>query len=239
MNQTLTIAKRELTSLFFSPVAYLVLGVFSFVATGFFVKFFGPGAPAEMRYEFQWMVWLLVLLVPAISMRLISEEIRAGTIEMLMSSPITDTHIILGKWLGATGFFLVLLLPLVVHVAVLEMTAEPDYGPIFTGMLGLILVGGLYMAIGLTLSALTDSQLIAFLLTVLVAGFFSIGMYLLGSAAWLPPAAKQAMFYVNIHQQFEDFAKGLIDTSNFVFFISGIALFLFIAVQVLQSRRWR
>lgn len=239
MNQTLTIARRELSSLFFSPVAYLVLAVFAFVTTGFFFQTFAPGSPAELRVQFQWIVWLLVFLVPAISMRLVSEEVRSGTLELLMTTPISDAQVVLGKWLGAIGFFLVLLVPVLVQIAALEFVADPDYGPIITGLVGLILVGGLFLAIGMAVSAMTDSQLVAFMITVLAAGFFTIGLYLLASADWAPAWLQQAMFYMNVHQQFDDFAKGLIDTSNFVYFISGIGLFLFFAVLILQSRRWR
>ena len=243
MHHTLTIAKRELSSLFYSPVAYLVLAVFAFVSSGLFAaQTFFPGAPAEMRLLFQWMVWLLVFLVPAISMRLISEELRSGTIETLMTSPIKDMHVVLGKWLGGLAFYLILLSPLVVHVLVLSFTARPglDYGPVATGFMGLVLVGGLYLAIGLALSATTDSQLIAFMLTVLAVGMLSIGMALLATQIQgMPLPLQQALHYANVHRQFEDFSKGLIDTSNFVYFVSGIGLFLFLAVLILQSKRWR
>ena len=236
---TLTIAKRELSALFFSPVAYLVLGVFAFIATGFFIRTFGSSAPAELRQQFSWLVWLLVFIAPAISMRLLSEELRSGTIELLMSAPLNDTQVVIGKWLGAMVFYLALMLPLVVHAIVLETVANPDYGPIISGLLGLVLVGGLYIAIGLAVSAATDSQLIAYLITVLIAGLLTIGVYLIVDAAWVQPWMREALYYINVNQQYGDFAKGLIDTSHFVFFLSGIALFLFLAVMVLQSRRWR
>ncbi|HEX7010236.1 MAG TPA: hypothetical protein VF184_09645, partial [Phycisphaeraceae bacterium] len=134
---------------------------------------------------------------------------------------------------------IVLLAPLLGHIVVLEINAEPDYGPVLTGLLGLGLVGGLYMAVGLFFSAMTHSQIISFLLTVLVAGFFTIGMYQLSQAQEVPLGLRQAMHYLNVSQQFEAFSKGLVDTSNFVYFLSGIGLFLFLAVKVLESRRWR
>lgn len=239
MNQTLTIAKRELTSLFFSPIAYVAVGVFALIASLLFFLFFGSGEPAEIRNELGWIVWLLAFIIPAISMRLITEEFRSGTIEMLMTAPITDTQLIVGKWLGAMGFLLALFSPLVAHVVVLEINAAPDYGPIVTGFVGLIAVGGLYMAIGTFASAATQNQVIAFLLTLLITGLLSMGMGILASRPFMPDWLQQALFYINVDSQFADFAKGLIDTSNFVYFLSGIALFLFLAVKVLESRRWR
>lgn len=240
MNQTLIIAKRELSSLFYSPVAYVALIVFSFIASMFFVLFtFGPGHPAELRDPLRYIVWLLVFIVPAISMGLLSEELKSGTIEMLMTSPIGEVQVVVGKWLGAMAFFLTLLIPLVVHGLILEMTADPDWGPLVTGLLGVVLVGGLYLAIGLCISSATSNQFVAWLLTIIMTGFLTIGLLLLNLVSWLPHWLREAMFFVRIDLQFEDFAKGLIDTSNFVFFLSGIALFLFFAVLILQSRRWR
>lgn len=240
MNHTLTIAKRELSALFFSPVAYLVLGVFAFIATGFFVyATLGEGMPAELRAEFSMIVFVLAFVAPAISMRLLSEELRSGTIELLMSAPVNDTQVILGKWLGAMVFYLALLAPLVVLAIVLETVADPDYGPIASGLLGLVLIGALYMAIGVAVSAATDSQLVAYLLTVLIIGMLTIGVSLIVSTDWAAPWLIDTLYYININQQYSDFAKGLIDTSHFVFFISTTALALFVAVLILQSKRWR
>jgi ABC-2 type transport system permease protein len=236
---TLTIAKRELTSLFYSPIAYVVLGVFALVSTLLFLMSFIPGQAATLRDEFGWLVWLMAFIVPAISMRLVSEELRSGTIEPLMTSPISDTQVIIGKWIGGLGFFLVMLSPLVVHVIVLEINADPDYGPIASGAVGLLFVGGLYMAIGVFVSSMTQNQIIAFLITVLITGFLTIGMHLLKRAEFLSDWMREAVFFLNVDEQYGSFSKGLIDLSNFTFFITGIALFLFLAVVTLQSKRWR
>lgn len=239
MNQTLTIAKRELTSLFFSPIGYVVLALFGLVASLLFLRTFGAGAPAEMREPFGWIVWLMVFLVPAISMRVVSEELRSGTIETLMTAPISDTQVVVGKWLGAVGFFCVLLVPVLVHVMILVFTSHPDYGPIVTGLLGLLLVGGLYLAIGTFASAATQNQIIAFLVTVFITGTLTIVLYNLAGARFMDPTLGRALFYLNVDQQFAEFAKGVIDTKSLIYFASGIALFLFFAVKLLESKRWR
>ena len=238
---TWTIAKREVTCQFFSPVAYIVWGVFALIASLLFIRGYDPGQPIGliMRSEFKAIVWLLVFITPGISMRLVSEELRSGTVELLMTAPLSDTQIVVGKWLGAVLFFLTLLIPLVLQVLLLEITGKPDYGPIVTGLVGIVLVGAMYLAIGIFISALSDSQLIAFFLTVLVTGFLTIGMYLISQIPTLPAWATISMGYVNVDQQFDAFAKGLIDVRNFVYFISVSALFLFLGVKLLESRRWR
>lgn len=236
-----TIAKRELTSLFFSPVAYVVLGLFGFGTALLFLAGFAPGAPAEMR-NLQWSVlWLMVPLVPAISMRLISEEYRSGTIEPLMTLPISDTQVVIGKWLGAMGFLLTLMLPILLMVLVLCFNANPDPGPILVGMLGLLMVGGLYLAIGTFASATTQNQIIAFLLTTAMVLAFSPLATLLTRTDWVSghPWLKHALFYINVFGQFEDFSKGIIDLGRVVFFVSGTGLFLFFATLTLNSKRWR
>jgi len=240
MNQTLTIAKRELTSLFFSPIAYVVMGLFGLGMTLIFFLGFYPGGQAALRTTFQGVIWLMIFLVPAISMRLISEEFRSGTIETLMTCPVSDTQVIFGKWAGAMAFFVVLILaPVIVLVFVLEYNGRPEYGPIFTGVVGLLLTGGLYLAIGTFASAITQNQIIAFMLTVSIICLLTLMLYFLPNAAFVGDGLRKALHYMNVNYQFDDFAKGLVDLTNIIYFISGIALFLFMAVIVLQSRRWR
>ena len=239
MKKTLTIARRELSAIFFSPIAYVVLGLFTLGATLFFLVSFGVGMPAVTRTTYFWIVWLLVFLAPAISMRLLADEFRAGTFETLLTSPVSDTQVVVGKWLGAMAFFGVLMLPLIAQVVVLEITADPDYGPILSGLLGLLLVGGLYLAIGTLASACSQNQIIAFLLTIFVISVLTFMMYFLPQIEALPAWARQAMHYLNVNEQFSDFNKGLIDIRNFVYFATGIAMFLFLAIKLVESKRWR
>ncbi len=236
---TLTIARRELLSFFYSPIAYVVLGLFGFGSALIFFSSFGPSEPAELRPTLEGLIWLLIFLVPAISMRLISEEFRSGTVEVLMTSPVLDIEVVVGKWLGALGFFSVLLLPILVLAFVLEFNGAPDWGPILTGMIGLLLVAALYLSIGTFASALTQNQIIAFIVTVLIICLLTILMFFLPRAAWVPPNLARALMYVNVNQQFDTFNKGLLAMPNLIFFASSILLFLFLAVKTLESRRWR
>ena len=239
MRCTFTIARRELASLFYSPIAWVVLALFALGSSLIFFIGFAPSNSATMRGTYEGVVWLMIFLAPAISMRLISDELRSGTIERLMTSPVSDAAVVGGKWLAAMGLLVVLLSPLWVHVAVLEWFADPDPGPIVTGFVGLVLVGGLYLAIGVCASAASENQVIAFLLTVFVICMLTFLLYFLPEQAFVPPAARSAMYYANVNTQFADFNKGLIDARNFVYFVSMIGLFLFIAVKLLESRRWR
>lgn len=239
MKSTLTIAKRELTALFYSPVAYLVWAVFALVTGLLFWAVFETGQVADMRIVYSATVGLLALVAPAISMRSFADESKSGSIELLMTSPVRDWQLVLGKWLGALAFLVILLLPLAVQAGLLGYFADPDWGPIGAGLVGLILVGGLYLAIGVFVSSLTSSQLIALLVTILITGMLTLGLYALSQASWLPTELRPAVFYLNVNQQYRDFAKGLIDTSHFVFFLSTAALFLFLAVRGVESRRWR
>jgi ABC-2 type transport system permease protein len=239
MRQTLTIAKRELMALFCSPIGYVVMGLFSLIISMIFFRFYQPQAPATLRPTLEFVVWALIFLAPAISMRSVSEEYSAGTVELLLTSPINDAQVIMGKWLGAMGFFIALtMFPLMILLFVLVMTSNPEPGPILTQLLGLLLVGGLYLAIGIAASASTQNQIIAFLITVCMIGMVTFGVGLL-TTVFDEPWIRRALIYIWINSQFEEFNKGVIDTSSLIYFISGIALFLFIAVKLVESRRWR
>jgi len=238
MRKTLTIANRELGSFFLSPIAYVVMGLFMLIGGLFFISnVFATDQPAEMRYWFAPIVFVLIAVTPAISMRLMSEELRSGTIESLMTAPVSDTQVILGKWLGAWAFFAVVLLPTIAYVIVLEIWADPDLGPLISGYIGLLLVGGLFLAMGTFASTLSRNQIIAFIVTVFIILFFTVAMWILPS--YLPTDLAQAAAFLNVNNQYEDFAKGLIDVSNITYFLGGIALFLVMAIKALESRKWR
>lgn len=240
MARTLTIAKRELMSLFYSPVGYVVMGLYALVSAMVFFLTFDSGEPATLRPTLSFIVWTLIFLAPAISMRLISEEFRSGAIESLMTAPVSDVQVVCGKWLGAMAFYgLVVLLAVGVLVGILFANARPDIGPIIAQLIGLALVGGLYLSIGVAASATTSSQVIAFLLTVFVISLLTFGMLQLASVSFFPPWLQQVFFYMKVDTHFEEFNKGVIDTGAIMYFVSTAAMFLFMAVKLLESRRWR
>lgn len=232
--------RRELLSLFCSPIAWVVLVVFSIGTSVWFVKGFHAGEEATLRPTLEFAaLWILPFLAPAISMRMLSEEFRTGTFEKLMTSPLTDTQVVLGKWLGGMGFWAVLSVPLLAQLIALECAGNPDYGPAATGILGLGLVGGLYMAVGLFASSFTQNQVVAFLVTVFILSIPGVGLSFIKDSPFLAAKWQMAAAYVSVEMQYRDFAKGVVDVRNFIYFLSGIALFLFLAVKSLESRRWR
>lgn len=232
------LTQRELAATFYSPVAYVVAAVF-LVATGyiFMEKTLQPGAEASVRFMLQSMAWVLIFAVPLLTMRSLSDEYASGTIEALMTAPVTDIEVVLGKFLGVLIFYVALLITTLLHVVLMMRYCVMDLGVLFYGYLGMLLLGALYVSVGLFASSLTRYQLVAALIGAGVLGVFTLLVDSL--AVWYGGAWRNALGYVNVLYRFEDFAKGLFDTKAIVFFLSGTAFFLFLTVKILESRRWR
>ncbi len=238
MNRATTIARRELSGFFFSPIAYAAMTLFLLVAGFSFWDDFQPGQPAVMRSIFERMVWLLVAVIPVLCMGLLSQEWATGTIETLMTAPIGETAVVLGKFLGSLAFFIFLLAPTLLYVVLLRIYSHPDYGPIFAGYLGLFLVGSLFIAIALFCSSLTRSQVVAAVSSAAILLVTSIVPWYVSSRATLSGFWRKAVDQ-GVLTRYTDFSKGIIDTGNLVFFVATTAVFLFLTIKVLESRRWK
>jgi ABC-2 type transport system permease protein len=238
MNRATVIARRELASYFYSPIAYVAMFLFLVVAGFVFRQDFQAGQPVAMRHIFESMVWLFVAILPVLCMGLLAQEWATGTIETMMTAPVEEGDVVLGKFFGSFGFFLVLLAPTLLYVVMLRIFGQPDYGPIVSGYLGLVLVGALFISIGLFCSSLTRSQVVAavaaaaILFLVTVVPWFAAGQATL-TGFWRGVAEQGVM------ARYNDFAKGVIDTGNLVYFLAATAVFLFLTVKVLESRRWK
>ena len=238
MGNVVTLTRRELQATFFSPIAYVAMILFLAACGVAFIDDFRPGQVVAMRSIFDWMVWLLVFIVPVLCMGLLAQEFSSGTVETLMTAPVTDQQVVLGKFLGAMGFLLALVLPTLLYVVLLAIYGRPDYGPILSGYLGIVLVGALFTAVGLFCSALTRSQVVAavsaaaFLFAVTVIPWWVRGKVILDQ--WISKAVDQF-----VQTRYADFSKGVIDTGNVVFFIACTVLLLFLTIKVVESRRWR
>jgi len=232
------LAKRELSAFFFSPIAYVVAAVFLAVSGIFFAgEIFIPGREAQMRDLFDRQAFILVFILPMLTMRILAEEFRAGTIESLMTAPVRDFEVIVGKFLGTWLFFGAMLVPTLLYAAMIRAYGQADPGPIFTGYLGLMLLGGFYIAVGTLTSSLTSNQVISAVLAFLVLSVFTFllwGLMYRVSGTW-----QTIIQTINVYDKFGYFSRGLIDYRNVVFFISIIIGTLFVAVKVLESRRWR
>ena len=232
------IARRELGSYFCSPIAYVAMSIFLFCTGFYFLDDFQVGHPVGMRSIFEVMVWLLVFITPLLSMGLLAQEWAAGTIETLLTAPINETEVVLGKFLGSMAFFLVLLAPTLVYVLMLRLYGQPDMGPILSGYLGIILVGALFIAVGLFCSATTRSQVIAAAATALILFVVTVVPNIIGTKGTLGSSAQWVVENA-VFRRYSDFAKGVIDFSNIVFFLAGTAVFLFLSIKVIESRRWK
>lgn len=235
-----TVARRELASFFRLPVGWVVIALFLlFSAFTFWRVAVTPGEVASLRLFFQTTAFLLIVIAPAVSMRLISEEIRAGTLESLMTSPAADLSVVGGKFLGAAGFLVAMLLPTLVYVVLLCVLAEPapDPGPILAGYLSVLLVGLLYLSVGLLASTMTASQTLAFLGTFLFLLLFLLSPGLV--SPYLPAPLDEWLLGLSVQRRVDDFAKGVLDTSHVVYFLSLTLWFLLLAWVSLGSRRWR
>ncbi len=236
------IAKRELGAYFTSPVAYVFLVIF-LLLTGFFTftvgNFFERGE-ASLAAFFGWHPWLYLVLVPAVGMRVWAEERRAGTIELLLTMPVTTWQAILGKFLASWIFLalaLALTFPVVITVSVL---GEPDNGIIVAGYLGSLFLAGAYLAVTCMTSALTRNQVVAFILSVVIClflilvGFNPVTDLL---ARWASPGFVDTVAAFSVMTHFDGFQKGVIDTRDLFFFLSVIGFALFATGVVIRSHR--
>lgn len=238
MRKIIVLARRELAGYFFSPMAY-VIGALFLLTSGlwFFHKIFIPGGEASLRPLFESMAYIMIFAVPLLTMRLISDEVRSGTIETLMTAPVTDTEVILGKFLGVMGFYVALLAGTVVFLVLMIVYGQPDPGVALVGYLGMLLLGAAFVAVGVFTSTLTRYQMVAAIVAVAILALFGLLMQVL-VAHGAPPLNRLAA-RLNVMTYFRDFSRGVLDTRGLVFFITVTALFLFLSVKSLESRRWR
>jgi len=234
------LARRELFSYFVSPIAYVAMFLF-LIASGFaFAMDFAPGQPAAMRHLFEWMLWFLTAVVPVLCMGAISQEWASGTIETLMTAPVTDSQVVAGKFVGAFGFLSVLIAPTIIYVILFAAYAQPrlDIGPVISGYLGMLFAGALFVSVSLFCSSLTKSQVVAVVSAFAILALITILPWLVGSWAMLPNFWRTVVGQA-VYARYADFSKGIIDTGHIAFFVLSTGVFLFLTVKVLESRRWK
>jgi ABC-2 type transport system permease protein len=237
-----TIAKRELVGYFDSPVAYVFIVIYLLLA-GFFTFTFGAffdRGEASLAAFFMWMPWLLLFLVPALGMRLWSEERRSGTIELLLTFPVTPWQAILGKFL-ASWLFIAIAMALTFPVWItVNWLGDPDNGVILAGYIGSWFLAGAYLAVSCLTSAITRNQVVSFILSVVIC----LGLVVVGFAPvtdllarWAAPWLVEAVAGFSVLTHFDGFQKGVIDSRDFVFFASVIGFALFVTGVILRGHR--
>ena len=253
MSHILAIAGKELRGYFASPIAYIIIGFFALVFGYFFVASITMfmqmslqmGMPGQgqinvnsmaIRPLLQNVSVVALFVLPLITMRTYSEEKRSGTIELLLTSPLTDVQIVLGKFLGAVALFALMLVVTWIHIGILFVYGNPEWKPIVSGYLGLWLMGASFLSIGLLISSLTKNQIVAGMVTFAV-------LLLLWTVNWMSessgPTMQKVLSALSITDRVDDFSKGIIAVSHVVYYLSFITFGLFLTAKSVDSERWR
>jgi ABC-2 type transport system permease protein len=229
------LAGREFRSYFAAPAAYVVLMVFLAVTGYLFTLSLFMTREASMQYVFRSMGMVLVFLIPALTMRLLSEEQRSGTLDLLLSYPLHTWELILGKYLGSLAFYALMLLLTMYYPLILALVGRPDYVPIVVGYLGVFILGAAILAVGLWTSSLTRSQIVAY-----VASFgILLPVWILDKVGGYAGAELVDFFnWLAMSWHFDDFTRGILDSRHVVYYLTWVLLFLALSTLSLNIRRW-
>ena len=240
-NPAIIVMKRELKAYFTSPVAYFVTVLFLLVSGIFFYFGFMPlyGGfflmdRAELRAFFSALPHILSCIIPAVTMRLFAEEKRSGSIETLMTLPVTETDIVTGKYLASFIGSLIMLAPTLLFIIPAEVYGSPDYGPIVGGFIGAIFLCASFTAIGIFTSAITKNQIVAFLAGIAICVVITMIDFLL---IFLPSGLSAVLSFISAKSHFTSISRGIIDSRDFIYFISLTALFFTATVKVQQNAK--
>jgi len=244
VKKTLVIARRELDSMFGGPLAWvlgavftLLTGYFFYSDLTFYVLFGGANLSSGLwRYMFLDFRMVAMLVVPLVTMRLLAEERKLGTLELLWTFPVRDRDVIAGKFLAALLSYAAMLLPTLIGPAVLYVMHPFPLGPLVAGYAGMLLLGAAFIACGLAASAVTDSQGVSALLTY---GVLVLSWFLAWNEAALSARVAPVVVALSLFDRFYGFAQGVVDSRDVAYFLAFIALFLFLALRALEARSWR
>tara|TARA_B100000131_G_C18087503_1_gene600793 strand:- start:123 stop:836 length:714 start_codon:yes stop_codon:yes gene_type:complete len=227
---------KEMKSYFNSPMAYIFLVIFAIINGYFFTRTFFLFNQSDMRSLFNIVPLVYLFFIPAITMSLIAREKNLGTMEVMSTLPLRDVDFVLGKFLSALSLVLIGLFVTLIHFFTLvQVGTNIDYGAVFTGYLGLALVGAVYSSIGTFASSITDNQVIAFIIGIfIVIIFFLMDKMLI----FVPISISGIIQYLSIDYHLSNISRGVIDTRNIIYFGSVIGFFLFSTVRVLETRKW-
>jgi len=243
MRKFFAIARREWLSYFYSPLGYIVLAAFWFVNGFIFWSILGylsqPGArslqPLATIFNNTFFWIFMLFFIPVITMRLISEERKSGSIETLLTSPVSSSTIVLGKFAAAFGFYAVLWLPVVAYALILNGLMTIDLRIVLSSLLAVLLLGAFFLAVGTFAPSLSKNQIIAAILGfVMIILIFSAGLI---QSLVNNPAVKDAFSYLTIWDHMDDFSRGIVDTRRIVYYASSAALFLFLAQATLEAKK--
>jgi ABC-2 type transport system permease protein len=249
----MAIAGKELRGYFASPMGYILVGLFALLFGAFFYVYLTGFAERSQQMAMggggvlnvnEWLIRgvlhnvaiIILFIMPMVTMRTYAEERRSGTMELLLTSPITDLQIIVGKFIGAMGLFAAMLLVTAIDIAILFRIGNPELKPILAGYLGLFLLGGCFLSVGLLISSLTKHQMVAGGLTFAVFLLLWIVNWFADSVG---PTGRTIVSFLSITEHLDDFTKGVIDTKHIVYYLSFITFGLFLTAKSVDSERWR
>lgn len=241
------IFKREIKSYFKSPIGYIFLAAFMFFASLMFVFINLSAQTASMSGFFQNISMIFVFVIPVLTMRTMSEERKSKTDQLLLTAPVKITDIVLGKFFAAASVLLIGFLAILSYIFILKLYGNPAVAEILVGFLGLFLMGLLYVAIGIFMSSITESQVIAAVSTFGVLFFIwflgliglSFSSVLTGALSWLGKALDWILGFISVNQRFYDFTVGTLNFVPVFYFVSLTALFIFLSIQVVEKRRFK
>lgn len=235
-NHIVVFCKKELRSFFDSPIAYIVITIFLLISGWFFFSDLFLVNQASLRNLFNIIPFIFMFFIPAVAMRLISEEKRSGTIEVLLTLPVKDYEIILGKFLAGLILIFVAVILTLVYSLTLSGLGNLDFGSVAAGYLGLMFLGATYLSVGVFTSSLTQNQIVAF-----ITGFVIVfALYMLDKVLIFLPGFLSSFFeYLSVNYHFSNISRGVIDSRDLIYYLSLIFFFLFLAVKALESRKWR
>jgi ABC-2 type transport system permease protein len=259
MKKTYAVFQKELKHFFYSPIAYIVIALFTLLAGIFFYLYLSSFVEAAfmdmMRSQqfrtqpqkfninlmlirpYFWNLALISLFIlPLVTMRLYAEERRAGTVELLYTAPLSVSNIVLGKFFAGIAFYFIMLLPTIVFMGILFVYGDPEIGPVFSGYLGLLLIGSSFISLGLFISSLTENQIIA-----AIGGFvLSLLLWVIGwAASYSGPGLSNVLNYLSIINHFEDFAQGVIDTKHLFYYLLFCTFGVYLTFKSVESVNWR
>jgi ABC-2 type transport system permease protein len=233
MGQVLHIFKKEFRGYFVSPIAYIVISIFLVVTGWFFFTTFFIYNQATIRNFFTMLPIILAFVVPAITMRLFSEEFNVGSYEILLTMPVTFRDVILGKFLAGTAFVVVMLIPTLAYAVTVSFLGQLDWGPVLGGYLGAILLGGAFSAIGLFASSLTRNQIIAFIIALAICFSLTLVDKML---FFLPHSWLGVLGYLGADFHFRNISKGILDSRDMLYFLSVIFVALYGAHLAIEEK---
>jgi ABC-2 type transport system permease protein len=232
---TFVIAKREIAAFFISPIAYVVGAALLFMTGLFFVFTVVITGVATLAGVFEVTSIILLFVAPILTMRLLSEEARSGTLELLLTAPVRDWEVVLGKFLAALLFFIAILVPTLYYLFLLTRYGNPDIPVTFSGYLGIILLGAMLISFGMLTSAMSANQIVAAVLGIALSLAFWLAS---GLANTFQGTLGKLFEYLSVQEHFFAFILGLITSTNIIYFLSITAISLFLATRVLEVRRW-